>query len=176
MSGRSKLLRFWNGTLTGVFWITILLSLFMVNWILIFPSSWLQGNNSLHDKALSEAILYSESRGRKFPLPHSILLKYSGQWAIQFTHTLPALGWSALIPLQIYPSAKRLQYHRELGYLFVLFGFMMVVGLCVIDYRGLVFIHFDFPNIAAVCRHCLLCSFLDTLFELMSACVCVFLE
>jgi hypothetical protein len=93
----------------------------------------------------------SKKNGLIFPVPHSNLLKYSQQWAIQFTHTLPALGWSALIPFQIYPTAKRLKYHKQLGYVFVFLAVLMMVGLCIIDQRGLVFTHFDFPNIAEVC-------------------------
>jgi len=92
---------------------------------------------------------FPERRGKIFPIPPSTLLKYSQQWAVQFTHTLPAVGWTILIPLQIYPGAKRLQYHKQLGYVFVVLGLLMMAGFCVIDRRGLVFTHFDYPNIAA---------------------------
>ena len=91
--------------------------------------------------------------GYRFPTPHTALLKYSKQWAVQCLHTLPALGWSALIPLQIYPPDKRSKYHRVLGYVFVMFSVMMMAGLCIIIQRNMLFIHFDFPNIAEVATH-----------------------
>ena len=150
MFEKKELLRFWNAVLCFVFYVTIFLSLFMVCWILIFPSSWLQGNSSYHDIIVWKAVDLSEYfLGLNFPIPRSMISKFSKQWAIQFLHIFPAWVWSALIPLQIYPG-KRSNYHRFFGYVFTTTSFMMIVGLYFIFQRGLLFVHFDFPSIAEV--------------------------
>lgn len=135
--------------LKALFCLTTTLSLYMSFWILIFPSTWLIGNNSYHDYVLDQVMdLPHQISGNGDAFPRSMLLKYSRQWSVQFLHTLPAFGWSFLIPLQIYP-ASRSAFHRTAGYLFAMFSMLMMAGLYMIFTKRLLFIYTDFPNIPA---------------------------
>ena len=58
----------------------VALSVMMVCWVLVFPSSWFAGNSAIHDWAVTKLV-----DGKQVPL--SIIQKYNGHPAIQFMQT-----------------------------------------------------------------------------------------
>jgi len=119
----------------------VALSLMMVSWVLAFPSSWLAGNSDIHDWAIEKFIDDKQ-------VPKSIIQKYNGHKAIQFTHILPSALWAALIPLQLNPYMRKTyrRAHRMSGYVFFCTAASMMIGFVILDIRRLDFERFDFKD------------------------------
>jgi len=83
------------------------------------------------------------------PTPRSLLLKYGGHPAVQFTHILPSAVWALAIPFQLYPGlrSRAPRLHRISGYVFAMAGLLLMVGLQLIHVRGLEYFKTDFPDI-----------------------------
>jgi len=117
---------------------TAFLCVFMVMWIAVFPSSWLMGRSSLHDRLVDKYIVapYDGSH-----VPPATITKYAGHTAVQFGHILPGAFWAGAIPFQLHPD-MRLRFgavHRFIGYVFVLFCLVQAFGVFVILKRDLTF-------------------------------------
>ena len=114
----------------------------MVNWILIFPSSWLSGRSKLHADLIQQLIPADGI------VPPDIVEKYAKQTAIHMTHTLPGVLWAGLIPFQLYSPLRknRPTLHRVLGYIFFLSSIAMAIGIVIIVKRQLLFTNF-FPDV-----------------------------
>ena len=120
-----------------------ILSLFMLVWILLIPSSWLMGYSKWHDDMILASM---PETGIVAP---STLIKYSKQTAVQMTHILPGAIWVAAIPFQLHSTFRNThrKAHRVTGYIFLATSVSSMVGLALIWNRGLVYEHFfdDLP-------------------------------
>ena len=122
------------------------LSLFMVVWVLVLPSSWLAGNSEWHDRLFAWAVRSIESP----PAPLTVVsTKWHGHLAVQLMHTLPSGLWSALLPVQLHRGlrARHRLAHRRAGYAFVGCALLMMCGLVEMDRRGLYYYQRDFPSL-----------------------------
>ena len=140
----------WYERVLSVLYCTVsALAGYMVFWIFVFPSSSFVGNWELHDRLLKLVFKRAAEEGAPLPVPLSLVMKYDGHRAVQLLHVLPAAIWSAAIPFQLHPGfRKRHRYHHRVsGYAFCVSSVMMMVGLALIDYRGLEYFHMDFPSI-----------------------------
>jgi hypothetical protein len=122
------------------------LSLMMVFWILIAPSSWLVGRSKLHDDILFS---FMDPDG---PTPPHVLNKYAGHTAVHLTHILPGAIWASLVPIQLHPTLRktRPRFHRISGYVFILTSLVMGAGVFIILKRDLLFENYfdvDEPDI-----------------------------
>lgn len=120
------------------------LSIFMVAWIVIFPSSWLMGQSDLHDHIVNEVFVKTYDGTQ---VPPGTITKYAGHSLIQFTHILPGAIWAGAIPFQLHPTARRKyrKFHRITGYAFLTTSILMAVGIVAILARDLTF-HNDYPS------------------------------
>lgn len=123
---------------------TTFLSLFMVAWIVIFPSSWLMGRSNLHDHIVNETFVKTYDGTQ---VPPETVTKYAGHSLIQFTHILPGAVWAGVIPFQLHPTMRRKyrEAHRITGYAFLSASILMAIGIVVILARDLTF-HNDYPS------------------------------
>jgi hypothetical protein len=123
------------------------LCIMMVVWILFLPGSWLTGRSELHDAIVLQVI------GEHGVTPHAIVTKYEGHTLVHLTHILPAALWAGVVPFQLNPTFRRNnpKIHRRLGYMFLICGMLMSVGVLIILKRGLSFEHFysDLPPYAS---------------------------
>merc|ERR1712166_802519 len=105
------------------------LAFYMVCWVLIFPSSWLVGNE-LHDKLLNQAFDTMDVVG-VVPTPRNLIFKYKMHPAVQLMHTLPSAVWSIAIPFQLHPDMRSSypRLHRLSGYTFFAAACTMMCGL-----------------------------------------------
>lgn len=119
------------------------LSIFMVFWILIFPSSYLIGRWELHDRILFGSLKQGDTLA-----PPELTLKYQGHTAVHLTHFLPGAVWAGIIPFQIHDGFRRQnpKMHRILGMLFFAASILVAVGVLVILHRELLFDNF-FPDL-----------------------------
>jgi Predicted membrane protein (DUF2306) len=128
------------------YWIVCGLSLFMVFWILVIPSSWLMGHWEWHDRQI---LAYLPENGMVAP---STLTKFSGQTAVQLTHVLPGALWAGVIPFQLHPEWRKnyRRAHRCAGYAFIVASMSSAIGVVLILRRGLLFENFfdDLPPAA----------------------------
>jgi hypothetical protein len=110
----------------------------MIIWILLFPSSGLQGLSLI----LDEKRVQMESFATH--IPPSLFSKFRGQHVVHFTHTFPGALWSAIIPFQIHPRFRKSyrRMHILLGYIFAATSIIMMIGLLIILQRKLLFIYF----------------------------------
>jgi hypothetical protein len=115
--------------------VTSALSIMMVFWILISPSSWLVGRSQLHDAILFHFI---DPHG---PTPPQVFQKYAGHTAVHLTHILPGAIWAGLVPIQLHPTLRktRPRLHRLSGYVFILTSLSMGAGVFLILQRDLLF-------------------------------------
>lgn len=130
--------------LAALYALTCALAAFMVVWICVFPSSWLSGHSSFHDRRVSELFAMGSQA-----MPETVILKYRSAPLVQLTHILPAAAWAALLPFQLHPSS-RTRYpalHRRCGY--ALFGTALSIafGFALIDRSGLYYHLADFPTL-----------------------------
>jgi len=134
-------------TLTVLYVGVSAMALFMASWVLFAPSSWLVGNSSLHDQLLSQ--YWDTPHDVPKMTPKNLIFKYAKHRVVQFTHVLPSAVWSLAVPLQLYPGLRKSypRLHRVSGYMFTVSALVMMVGLAVIDYRGLYYFKTDFPTI-----------------------------
>lgn len=126
--------------------VTSALSVMMVFWILIAPSSWLVGRSKLHDNIIFS---FMDPDG---PTPPQILNKYAGHTAVHLMHILPGALWAGAIPLQLHPTLRktRPRLHRVSGYVFILTSLVMGAGVFLIIKRDLLFENYfdvDKPDI-----------------------------
>uniref|UniRef100_A0A7S0AU35 Uncharacterized protein n=1 Tax=Minutocellus polymorphus TaxID=265543 RepID=A0A7S0AU35_9STRA len=131
--------------LRALYILTTFLSLFMVGWIVVFPSSWLMGRSEFHDHIISETLVKKYDGTSVSP---RTVTKYAGHSLVQFTHIAPGAIWAAAIPLQLHPKLRR-QYrlaHKMIGYAFIVSALLMAFGICVIFARDLTF-HNDYDGI-----------------------------
>jgi hypothetical protein len=114
------------------------LSVFMVAWIMIFPSSWLMGFSERHDKLIHNFLVEGYD-GRQ--ISPKVVTKYAGHPAIQFSHILPAAVWSAAIPFQLHPGFRKSckSTHRRIGYVFLSSSLLMTIGMFLIVIRKLTY-------------------------------------
>ena len=129
--------------LQGLYVATTLLCVFMIFWILVFPSSWLVGRNKLHDDILI----------RHLSKPNQVtsmelVTKYKGHSAVHLTHTLPGVVWAGAIPFQLHPTLRKQHktLHRMVGYVFVVTCVIMTAGVLIILKRGLLYEE-SFPDL-----------------------------
>jgi hypothetical protein len=110
----------------------------MVFWILVFPSSGLQGFSLILDEKRAQVELIATH------VPPNLFSKFRGQYAVHFTHTFPGVLWSAIIPFQIHPGFRKRnrKIHQLLGYTFVASSVIMMIGLLIIIQKKLLFIYF----------------------------------
>mmetsp|Transcript_6040 Transcript_6040/g.9225 ORF Transcript_6040/g.9225 Transcript_6040/m.9225 type:complete len:302 (+) Transcript_6040:269-1174(+) len=122
------------------------LCLYMVSWILIFPSSWITGHSDIHYAYYHKVMKLMNLT----KIPPQFVTKYAGHTLVQFTHNLPGALWAGAIPFQLNPDVRRKypRLHKVTGYLFLGTSFLMSYGIIVILARQLTFLH-DFPiNVA----------------------------
>mmetsp|Transcript_32906 Transcript_32906/g.72189 ORF Transcript_32906/g.72189 Transcript_32906/m.72189 type:complete len:277 (+) Transcript_32906:510-1340(+) len=132
------------GILKVLYCITTFFSLFMVAWIVIFPSSWLMGRSDFHDHIVNEAFIKTYDGTQ---VPPGTVTKYAGHSLIQFTHILPGAIWAGAIPFQLHPTMRQTyrKVHRVSGYAFLTSSILMAIGILVILARDLTF-HNDYPS------------------------------
>ena len=131
--------------LKSLYILTSFLSLFMVAWIVVFPSSWLMGRSEFHDRIVNEKLVKTYDGTSVSP---RTVTKYAGHGLVQFTHIAPGAIWAGAIPFQLHPNFRR-QYrfvHKMVGYAFVISALLMAFGICVIFARDLTF-HNDYEGI-----------------------------
>lgn len=131
-----------QGLLKVLYIITTCLSIFMVVWILVFPSSWLVGFSQSHDD-----LFLKVSRSFENKISPQVVLKYGGHPAIQFSHILPSAFWAGSIPFQLHPGLRK-KYktiHRRIGYIFLGTCLLMALGIFLIIDRKLNF-EYDYPE------------------------------
>jgi len=134
-----------TNTLKALYVSAAFLSLFMVAWIAVFPSSWLMGRSDLHDRIINKTLV--ETYDGTSVSPRTVT-KYAGHGLVQFTHIAPGTVWAGAIPFQLHPSIRR-KYrwaHKMTGYAFLGSALLMAVGICVIFARDLTF-HNDYEGI-----------------------------
>ena len=121
------------------------LCLFMVTWIHIFPGSWKLGWNESHDQFVAWMLQHNPTH----VTPPATVTKYSGHYAVQFSHILPGSIWASIIPIQLSPSFRHSYpyLHKILGYIFTFTGCVMMIGLGIIDARKLYWFENDYPEI-----------------------------
>ncbi|CAJ1960316.1 unnamed protein product [Cylindrotheca closterium] len=130
-------------------WIYLLatfLSLFMVGWILVYPSSWLMGHSEQHDDWINKTLVEPYDGTQIHP---KVVTKYKGHPDVQFTHTLPAAIWSAAIPFQLHEGFRKTYKtsHRRAGYAFLGSSLLMTVGMFLIVIKKLTF-DYDYEGLA----------------------------
>lgn len=132
------------GILKVLYCVTTFFSLYMVAWIVIFPSSWLMGRSDLHDHIVSEAFIKTYDGTQ---VPPGTVTKYAGHSLIQFTHILPGAVWAGAIPFQLHPTMRQRyrKVHKASGYAFLTSSILMAIGILVILARDLTF-HNDYPS------------------------------
>lgn len=127
--------------LSTLFRVTTGMCLFMVFWILVFPSSGFQGRCAFLDKLLERSPKH---------IPPLLIQKFKDQSAVHWTHTFPSVIWSAFVPFQIHPGFRNRnrRLHRIMGYTFMAASAIMMVGVVIIFQRDLLFIKFlsDVPS------------------------------
>ena len=131
--------------LKSLYILTSFLSLFMVAWIVVFPSSWLMGRSEFHDHVINEKMVKTYDGTSVSP---RTVTKYAGHNLVQFTHIAPGAIWAGAIPFQLHPNFRRQHRlaHKMVGYAFVISAFLMAFGICVIFARDLTF-HNDYDGI-----------------------------
>jgi hypothetical protein len=125
-------------TLKILYFITTSLCIFMLSWILVFPSSGLQGLSLILDEKRAQMESFATH------IPPSLFSKFRGQYAVHLTHTFPGALWSAIIPFQIHPGFRKCsrKIHQLLGYTFAASSVIIMIGLLIILQRKLLFIYF----------------------------------
>lgn len=135
-----------NTKLKILYIIVTILCLFMIMWILIFPSSWLMGHSTKHDQLIHGILIkkYDETLGQ---VPPKTITKYKGHTLIQFTHILPGCLWVGSIPIQLHSSIRKMHrtFHKIVGYVFIVTSMMIAFGIFLIFQRNLTF-HNDYPT------------------------------
>jgi len=123
------------------------LSSFMVFWILSSATFTLGFDEARDAKKLQ--LLEKVAEQGKLPVPISLVMKYAGHKAIQFTHILPGAVWAAAVPIQLHPGIRKTyrKFHRCVGYAFFGATFLMAIGFALIEKRGLNYLHHDFPSV-----------------------------
>lgn len=118
-------------------------AVFMLVWIFGFPASWRLGNTPGWEESVQKRM---ELGAR---VPPSLVLKYSGQRAVQFTHSLPAGVWSFVLPFQLQPRFRKAfrKVHRCMGYTFFSSALLMMIGFAIIEYKHLDAPRRDFPSV-----------------------------
>jgi Predicted membrane protein (DUF2306) len=115
--------------------VTTGLCIFMLFWILVFPSSGFPGDSSFMDKARATSPAH---------IPPLSVQKFKGHSAVHWTHFFPSALWSAVVPFQIHPGFRNRnrRLHRIMGYAFIASSAVMMVGVVIIYQRNLSFIKF----------------------------------
>jgi len=135
-----------DAALEYIYLFTTLLSIFMVAWILIYPSSWLMGYSKRHDAWINQTLVEPYDGSKIHP---KVVTKYAGHPEVQFTHIFPAAIWSAAIPLQLHKRfrSKYKVSHRIVGYAFLGSSFLMTLGVFLIVIKKLTF-DYDYEGLA----------------------------
>lgn len=130
--------------LKGIFVATTFLSIMMVFWILVLPSSWLVGFSETHDNFIRYFLPEDETQ-----VSPRVILKYGGHPLIKACHILPGAVWSGSIPFQLHPGFRKINrsLHRKIGYIFLGTSILMSFGIYLIVSRGLTFEN-DYPNVS----------------------------
>jgi hypothetical protein len=134
--------------------IVTILCIFMMGWILVFPSALWYEHSTIH-RTLVELWFESVSstsagvnRGVG-PVSPDLITKYQGQYLVQLLHIFPGACWSALVPLQLNTKFRHdhRALHKVLGYAFVATASFVGMGVFVIIWRGLFYENFfhDIP-------------------------------
>lgn len=127
------------------------LCVMMVSWILVMPGSWMLGNPFVPERLskFTEDLFRKNVDEGKVPVPPSLVFKYKGHTLVQMLHILPAAIWSAIIPFQLHPDARKMYRgaHKVSGYIFAFMSVCIFLGIGVIDQRGLYYHLVDFPGI-----------------------------
>mmetsp|Transcript_20677 Transcript_20677/g.38809 ORF Transcript_20677/g.38809 Transcript_20677/m.38809 type:complete len:267 (-) Transcript_20677:687-1487(-) len=137
--GRLRIERWDDWTILKCLYVaTTFLCTFMVMWILVFPSSWLMGHSDLHDRLVDKYLVDTYDGVH---VPPTIVTKYTGHPAIQFSHILPGALWAAAIPFQLHPDIRKKHRaaHRRIGYAFFACSIMQAIGIFLILMRNLTF-------------------------------------
>jgi hypothetical protein len=129
--------------LIWIYRFTSFLCIFMVVWILVFPSSLLVEHSSWH----------RDSVNRLNDVPGSIvspdlLTKYQGHYMVQGLHILPGAAWAVLVPIQMHSQVRK-RYraaHTYLGYVFGGLSVLIGVGVVAIFMQQLSYEHF-YPDL-----------------------------
>lgn len=118
-------------------------AVFMFVWTVVSPATWRLGNTPGWEERTRERY------GKNFSVPLSLLLKYNGHRAVQFTHTLPSAIWAAIVPFQLNPWFRRShrRWHQRFGYVFLGAALLIFIGFTIILHRRLDFARHDFPGI-----------------------------
>jgi len=135
-----------ESALKWIYVFTTFLSIFMVAWILIFPSSWLMGYSKTHDEIINKTMVEPYDGTQIHP---KIFTKYAGHPEVQFTHTLPAAVWSTAIPFQLHQGFRKTHKvaHRRAGYAFLGSSLLMTAGMLIILIKKLTF-DYDYEGLA----------------------------
>jgi hypothetical protein len=126
-----------------------ILSMFMVFWILVFPSSLLYEHSTIHQNLLRS--MFSLQYSDVGAVSSDIITKYRGQYLVQITHILPGAIWAALIPFQLNTQFRK-QYrtlHQYVGCMFVSVSLVLGTGVFIILRKGLLYENF-FHDLAPV--------------------------
>jgi len=124
------------------------LAIFMIFWISVIPASWRIGNWPGWAEFLEAYLQEKVDKGTNIT-PISLVMKYDGQRAVQFLHTVPALIWATALPFQLHAGFRKNHkpVHRRMGYCFFSSALLMMIGFAIIEYRKLDFMNHDFPSV-----------------------------
>jgi hypothetical protein len=124
--------------------IVTILCIFMMFWILVFPSALWYEHSTIHRTLVEQwfgsmsSIRAGVNRGVGTVSP-DLITKYQGQYLVQLLHIFPGAVWSAIVPLQLNTRFRRNHraLHKTLGYAFVGTATLVGMGVPVIIWRGL---------------------------------------
>ena len=134
--------------------IVTFLCIFMMVWILVFPSALWYEHSTMHRTLLvhwfESTSSYNNGVNRGIgSVSSDLITKYQGQYVIQLLHIFPGAVWAAIVPLQLSTRFRREHpsLHKSLGYLFVGTACLVGMGVFVIIHKGLFFENFfqDLP-------------------------------
>jgi multisubunit Na+/H+ antiporter MnhB subunit len=129
------------------------LCIFMVFWILIFPSSLLHEHSPIHQNLLRQ--WFHSMSGSHYievgAVSSDLITKYRGQYLVQVTHIFPGAIWAAIIPFQLNTQfrKKHRRLHRYSGYMLTSTSLILGTGVFIILYKRLLYENF-FPDLPPV--------------------------
>eukprot|EP00802_Teleaulax_amphioxeia_P024110 Tamp_24770.p1 GENE.Tamp_24770~~Tamp_24770.p1 ORF type:complete len:263 (-),score=27.60 Tamp_24770:184-972(-) len=118
------------------------LSGFMIWWVVVFPGSC----HGTYLAAYKDIIAIAKTDDY---VPFSLLTKYGPHLSVCLTHQLPSIFWSAALPFQLHPVARRRfpRAHRIVGRLWFGVSALLMYGVVLIDRKRLHYHINDFPSL-----------------------------